>query len=91
MGSQPTYGADMDAETFRQRYQITTVRGDIVAQSHIWRTCRSLAHICNVTRGEVYALLNDDKWMRPKAGQIPTRVGEEAVMEVIGRRGSEET
>jgi len=76
----------MDSETFRRTYRVTTVRGRIVAQPEIWRAVRSLARTLDVTRADVYAVLDDPAWMRWRAGQIPTRVGEDAVFAAFERK-----
>ena len=78
----------MDAETFRREYRITTVRGRIVCPSEIWRlrSIRSLARALGVTREECLAVMSDPAWVRRYTGQIPARVGENAVFEAHARK-----
>lgn len=72
---------------FTDRYRIVSLTGRVYSRTMLlsaaMRGC--LARTLKVTRAQVGAVLDDDAWLRPYGGMIPTYVAREAVLEAFTR------
>lgn len=64
------------------RYMITSIRGLVYSRRMVYRRCASM---CGPGNGaQIRALLDDDSFMRPKGGMVPSAVARDVFSRLAG-------